>query len=477
MAKRQSGDSMKEKFEIFKQSVTGRWCVSVISAAPLIPLGFAFALERESVLAPGRTGQQIMICVAGDLVGYFYLFVMQMVFLRTRYQKAQNFWLCVFIWSSTGLVRGLLADFYAHSVLNLPSHLAPRMINSAAFTGCSLLLAAFYFGTISQRRVKNHALNSLNGLLEIDSSQIEESHIQARKQAISGFQSALEPRIKQLQTLASGIEKLGTTQELNDAIARLKVQTQQLDWQLKSEVSKMEKNSFTTMQARENVLTRSPYMKGAFPSILSVRTSFVVLLLGGIVGQAFRNSLAGILVAIISSLLIITFLAASREVLRRFKSPIDSWIFPFVYLGVFGIQYFYSSFTAHPQFHLHAPYNPWYSGVKTIVGVYIASLISTLLAQQEDVFIRLAKKNQTRLIHDKANEAAAQDMTRVVVATNFGEIQGKVSGVIFALNLLTNSAEGGGFKPELTGYIANANALLTDAISDIRHLGVKEYSN
>lgn len=468
---------MKEKFETFKQTLSGRWCVSIISAAPLIPLGFAFALERESVFAPGNTGQQIMICVAGDLVGYFYLFVMQMIFLRTRYQKAQNFWLCVFIWFTTGLVRGWLADFYAHSVLNLPSHLAARMINSAAFTGCSLMLAAFYFGTISQRRVKNHALNSLNRLLEVDSNQISERQAQARKEAVAGFQSALEPRIKQLQTLASGIEKLGTTQELNAAIAHLKVQTQQLDWQLKSEVSKIEKNSSVAMSDTGATLLKSQYMKGAFPSVLSVRTSFVILLLGGIVGQAFRNKFPGILVAMISGLVITAFLALSREVLRHVKSPIDTWIFPIIYLGIFVIQFFYSSFTAHPQFHLRAPYDPWYSGLKTVTGVYIASIISTLMAQQEDVFTRLVSKNQTRVIQDKAIEASTQDMGRVVMATNFGEIQGKISGVIFALNLLSDSVEGGGFKPELNGYIKNANALLMDAISEIRHLGAKEYSS
>ena len=65
----------------------------------------------------------------------------------------------------------------------------------------------------------------------------------------------------------------------------------------------------------------------------------------------------------------------------------------------------------------------------------------------------------------------------VNTSTNQGEIQGNISGVIMALNLLTKDEDTFLSSRDPSGIINNANTLLSNAIAEIQNLSVKDLLN
>ena len=65
----------------------------------------------------------------------------------------------------------------------------------------------------------------------------------------------------------------------------------------------------------------------------------------------------------------------------------------------------------------------------------------------------------------------------VNTTTNQGELQGHISGVILALNLLAKDENSQIFRTNLAAMIDNANTMLSNAIAEIQNLSVKELLN
>ena len=69
-----------------------------------------------------------------------------------------------------------------------------------------------------------------------------------------------------------------------------------------------------------------------------------------------------------------------------------------------------------------------------------------------------------------------EELQYLTASTSFGSIQGQISGVIMALNVLTENDGIPTSKRNLSRFIADTNSLLGDAIYEIEHIGTREYS-
>lgn len=143
---------MKRFFENFVTVATGRWAISLPSVALSIPFMMIFSLERENALNAGSFGTQLMVVTGGTLASIFYLFIAQATLLSSRKERKQPLSLCLFIWFSSGVVGGLVSEFYGHYTLRVGSDLVMRVANSFFVSGFALGLVAYWFGTVQKNQ-------------------------------------------------------------------------------------------------------------------------------------------------------------------------------------------------------------------------------------------------------------------------------------------------------------------------------------
>lgn len=467
---------MKRFFDNFVTVATGRWAVSLPSVALYLPFSFLFSLERENALNTGSFGTQLMVVTGGELVSILFLFVAQATVLSSRKERRQNLALCITVWFSTGLVAGLVSEYYGHYTLGVESHLLMRVANSLLFSGFALGLIAYWFGTLRKIRTERNVLRSLEDLLTVDTSQLNEAQIQAKKLAITNLHSTLLPKVVQLQKLTTGLQKYGTSESLAVALAELESLAGDLNVTLNSKLSELEVSpSLLDLQSQDR-LTPVKLISGLFPRVLSVRTSLIILVFGALIGQGTRNGFKGAIVGVLSSIIVVALLQLFRVIGTRANVLKTSWFYPLAYVAIYAFQYLYTTVSATWFMSIANPYQPWYAGLKTVIAIYIASLISTLMIEQNN---SLESMSSESAIHRNQIEEMSQEqetLQQITSSTNFGSIQGQISGVIMALNVLTENDGVPTTKRDLSRFIADTNTLLGDAIFEIEHIGAREYS-
>ena len=146
-------------------------------------------------------------------------------------------------------------------------------------------------------------------------------------------------------------------------------------------------------------------------------------------------------------------------------------------MSIFLLQYLYSSRLVPQLFDLAQPFDPWYSAVKVTFAVYLASLFLSFLKADSLLLQSMSTESMSsREILDLKN--SKNEMLEAVNATtNQGELQGHISGVIMALNLLTKDEDTFLSNRDPSEIINNANLLLSNAIAEIQNLSVKDLLN
>jgi hypothetical protein len=143
---------------------------------------------------------------------------------------------------------------------------------------------------------------------------------------------------------------------------------------------------------------------------------------------------------------------------------------PFSYLTVFLVQVLWTAMQGPVGFVLNDPYNPFYSGLKTVYGVFLASLISELITSTTD------NLGDTRVRNNEINDQISQlsrdqkALKRTLLEARYGEIQGKISGVVMAIRLLQSDA---GTIERQSQLLLDAQKQLAQALEDISALGLK----
>ena len=442
-----------------------------------LPISFIFALEREFALAPGNFSDQLKIVLAGELTSFLFLHISSLTLLRNRKFKQQSLFLCVFVWATTGVIRGFFAEFYATSILGFESHGVLRILVSVLFSTLGLALAAYSFGSIYELETKKAALRSLNGFISSENIGLNAEQIAMKEEAIFTLQQTLIPKVIQLQRLTAGLKKYELSQPLALALFSLEEQAHRLVYQMRVNLDNLESIPNPRSGVVSRIFSSSRTTLNFWPNLISVKLSFSVLLIGGVVVQFGRNTIIGALCSILGSVISVVTLLVFDRISKRIVISRRSLVVASALFTVYVFHYLYSSRIVPALFDLARPLDPWYSATKVTLGVYFASLFLSFL-KADSLLLKTMSNESTnsRVILDlKSSKNELLDV--VNTTTNQGELQGHISGVIMALNLLTKDEDTFLSSKDPSGIINNANTLLSNAIAEIQNLSVKDLLN
>jgi hypothetical protein len=455
----------------FRYAATGRWAVSIRTYLVLVfPFGFLTSIEREQLLNGVGLTRAATIAFAGELSASLYLFLAQLFILGDRKTKLQPLSRCLFVWVSTGLVRGGFTAIYARWAFGYQLDLPIRLPAAILFTAGAMAVTAFYFGTIERRRLETQALHSLGGVLHQERSHLNEIEVEKRRQVLSVFEAQLLP---QVSALRSGIQKLLVGQDKTNehGLHQLLTQSQEISKainQQKLEYEGGSKNNSGDYDPESQV----PYWSQLIPKIISIRLTFLVMVLGGASGQFPRNGIKGIAAAIIGAIFVVSILAPISMLMKRYPAH-RNYLLPMGFAAAFSVQYVFNLLQPTLGFHLNNPYAPWYSGLKSVYGVYVASVIASLMIKTgrefEGANIKGSKLRDAIHLLSLRSEVIDQSL----FDTRFGTLQGKIAGVTMALHLMETESLGQISSSRKKELLESANELLGESMRTIESLTLK----
>ena len=128
-------------------------------------------------------------------------------------------------------------------------------------------------------------------------------------------------------------------------------------------------------------------------------------------------------------------------------------------------------------FELSQPFDPLYSAARVTFAVYLASLFLSFLKADSLLLqsMSIESTNSREILNLKSSKN--EMLEAVNMTTNQGALQGHISGVILALNLLSKDEDTHVFGKDPSGIINNANTLLSNAIAEIQNLSIRELLN
>jgi len=464
---------VKYALERFRVAATGRWAVSIRSFTLTIPFVFAINIERENLLNPGNFTRSLAICIAGEIASYLYIFIAQATLLKHRRERLQRLSVCIFVWFSTGAVKGIFFIIYAVWAYVYEANSLERILPSTAFSGFSFALLAFYFGTIDRKRIESKALHSLDQFLAVDQGLKIANDAKARMNVIQVLKETLIPQIEKLENTLSGTSPVNTKTET-----------------LFTLLSRQSKQLLDTIEFQSQVIARSrakgpqgnsafreiSLFQGFIPQVISVRLTLIVVVLGMSIGQITRNGglgvASGLVGAAVLGIVVFSLRMFSKKLSGRKLTYLVIASFPIVFLT----QMIYVTNLSRIGFNLENPYIPVYSAMKTVYGFYLASIVASLVVDTSDGF-----KNSAGEYEDLRLSIANLDLEQAALdnhlfATRFGTIQGKITGVTMALQIVTNQPSKKLNAEKIEEILSGAVKLLSDARTEITALN-KEFSS
>ena len=456
----------------FRYAATGRWAVSFPTSVFTIAVGVVFAIERESLLVPNQLNSRLLIIACGELIAALYLFTVQSLLLGSRKTKPQKIAVCVFVWFSTGVIRGISAAFYAHFALKLDFEFLTRISNATLFTGFTLAALAFYAGSIEKNQIENKALRSLADFLEHDEAELTENEINERTEALEEIKRSILPKAQQVQELAKGLENEDFIAS-KETLQILRRQSEQLALSIENERKSLIRHQLERDEAHEYAGIRVTFFTGLFPKTISVRITMLVFVFGALAAQLPRNGLAGGKFAVIDGIVIMAMLFIFSRISRRLSGTPLILIYPIAYGAVFTWQFLLLKYQKEIGFDLMNPNQPIAGALKTLVNVYVPSVIASLITDSSRENEALASESKNIRARVKSLSKTTEQLKNKVVAARFGAIQGKISGVIMALQIMQDTEEP---RSEITGsnkFLLQTIKLLDEAIVEIGNLGRK----
>jgi hypothetical protein len=199
-----------------------------------------------------------------------------------------------------------------------------------------------------------------------------------------------------------------------------------------------------------------------------VRISFFVIVLGAVTGQFPRNGIAGVVAGLTGSIIIgIGLFVLSRLYKKSIVQRHVSLRFLFFFLA-FALQVLWTFMQPYVGFDLNDPYNPFYSGAKTIYGVYMASIIASLIvmnAEQKGIHFERSR----RLLAEFERRTGEIEVSEErILELRYGTLLGKLGSVSLAMNLLETSEEIGQKTLDIEVVLREASELLDESISILK---------
>ena len=460
---------MKDAFTRFRYASTGRWAVSIRTYSAIIyPFGFLTSIEREQLFHTIGIAQAATIAFAGEITACLYIYILQATLLRGRYEQLQPLRRCAFVWVSAGVVRGFFTACYGFWVYGFALNFSSRIVPSTFYTAFAMMVAAFYFGSIERKRIEIQAMNSLGKVLSQEQNEL--SGIQ--KDLSAQFSEVLDKELlPQAEVLRDQISQALISQpqsENNHIFEELQIKGNELSSALEIQLEKFmgAKSKINTEPFEE---AQFSYWFALIPRTVSIRLTFILLLLGSASGQFPRNGLGGVLSGILATFIIVAYLLPFSFLFKRtnFSRVI---LLTASFGGVFLLQYFYVIMQSTVLTSLERPFEPWYAGLKTMYGVYLASVIASLMIQigyshkgVVEGSLNLQKGIQSLTKNNSGLESSNFE-------ARYGVLQGKITGVTIALHLLNSKSLGEISESRKQELLFNANSLLTQSIASIKNL-------
>ena len=460
---------MKDAFTRFRYASTGRWAVSIRTYSAIIyPFGFLTSIEREQLFHTIGIAQAATIAFAGEITACLYIYILQATLLRGRYEQLQPLRRCAFVWVSAGVVRGFFTACYGFWVYGFALNFSSRIVPSTFYTAFAMMVAAFYFGSIERKRIEIQAMNSLGKVLSQEQNEL--SGIQ--KDLSAQFSEVLDKELlPQAEVLRDQISQALISQpqsENNHIFEELQIKGNELSSALEIQLEKfIGAKSKTNTEPFEEA--QFSYWFALIPRTVSIRLTFILLLLGSASGQFPRNGLGGVLSGILATFIIVAYLLPFSFLFKRtnFSRVI---LLTASFGGVFLLQYFYVIMQSTVLTSLERPFEPWYAGLKTMYGVYLASVIASLMIQigyshkgVVEGSLNLQKGIQSLTKNNSGLESSNFE-------ARYGVLQGKITGVTIALHLLNSKSLGEISESRKQELLFNANSLLTQSIASIKNL-------
>ena len=460
---------MKDAFTRFRYASTGRWAVSIRTYSAIIfPFGFLTSIEREQLFNTIGIAQAATIAFAGEIAACLYIYILQATLLRGRYEQLQPLRRCAFVWVSAGVVRGFFTACYGFWVYGFALNFSSRIVPSTFYTAFAMMVAAFYFGSIERKRIEIQAMNSLGKVLSQEQNEL--SGIQ--KDLSAQFSEVLDKELlPQAEVLRDQISQALISQpqsENNHIFEELQIKGNELSSALEIQLEKfIGAKSKTNTEPFEEA--QFSYWFALIPRTVSIRLTFILLLLGSASGQFPRNGLGGVLSGILATFIVVAYLLPFSFLFKRtnFSRVI---LLTASFGGVFLLQYFYVIMQSTVLTSLERPFEPWYAGLKTMYGVYLASVIASLMIQigyshkgVVEGSLNLQKGIQSLTKNNSGLESSNFE-------ARYGVLQGKITGVTIALHLLNSKSLGEISESRKQELLFNANSLLTQSIASIKNL-------
>lgn len=464
---------MNIKFQNFLFAATGRTAVSLRTYLVLVfPFGFLFSIEREQQLHPLSTSQAAILALGGELASALYLNIAQYLALGSRKEKIQPLWRCLFVWFSTGLVRGIYTACNANWSFGFDYNFGLRVPVATLYTGFAMALAAFYFGTVERKRIELLALQSLDKFFKQEESELSDLEDRQLQSARSEIDKRFLPQLKLLE---AGIKNFIAKSQSSSELQTIDSEIPEILYQQSLRVSQLleDYESATTHSPRRkktNSLYRMKfsYWQGLFPKVLSIKITFILLLLGNSISQFSQNGIPGVKVGIIAAILVVSYLLPISQALKRTR------IFPPVlyvlgYIGASMLQATFVELQPHFGFILEYPSQPWYSAIKTTIGIYIASVMASLIVLIQSEFA--ATSAEGRAHRQRVEQLSFQNLERerLIFETQFGTLHGKIAGLTMALHLLASMDSLG--KERSLELLAGAKKLLEESLQTLGGFG------
>jgi hypothetical protein len=457
---------VRDGWENFELVATGRWSISFIGFLLTVPFGVLVSIERELTFDPdGGLYRAFLITCAGYFVTFLYVFTLQATILRNRVQKPVPILKCIFIWYSAGLVYGISTATYAKFAFASDWWIFERTAMPTLYIGAALALTAYFLGTIGRLREENRAFNNLESLLLSDSKGLTLSEDESYQKATTVYATLVRPEVKKISTVLYTLEDQVTYAHLRSQIVRLQDQSRELkrilDHRIGLQLSKAH-DPLDSWKLKNNEVS---LFSEILPRHISVRISLLVIVLGAFTGQFPRNGIPGVIAGLTGALFIgIGLFALSRFYKKSFVQKRLSLRFLFFFLA-FAIQVFWTFMQPYIGFDLNDPYNPFYSGAKTIYGVYIASVIASLIvmnAEQKGIHFERTR----RLLAEFERRTGEMEVSEErMLEIRYGTLLGKLGSVSLAMNLLETSEEIGQRSLDIEAVLREASELLDESIS------------
>ncbi len=461
---------MNSYLQRFKYAATGRWAVSIRTYLLIFPFGCLVSVERELILNDVSLSRAAGIALAGELASFLYLFLAQEILLGRRREELQPVWRCFFVWITTGLVRGLGVCIYASWAYGYGFEAIRRIPAATSYTTVVMALAAIYFGSIDRKRTELVAMSSLNELLTHDHGKLADIDSQRSADANRVLESILLPQVKSLQLgIKSALEQESGGQNAED-LSKLHSQSLEISRALEAEraalLGRRESNQQSAVSHKQ-----VSYWSAVIPKIISIRLTTVFYSLGVFSGQFPRNGIQGVMAGMLGLLPLLVVLLPLSQTIKRAKQGRFA-LFVGTFLSAYLVSYLYNVAQPLIGFSLELPYQPWYSALKTIYGVYFASVIASLIVEVSD---RHESASQRGLAtRESVNQLFRRStaLEKAIYEGRYGALQGKISGVTMALHLIGSETMGRIAAERKLELLGNANDLLAQSLEEIERLKV-----